>query len=130
MRVFIADAAVIAAGVVLLRIAAFFELFDGLQVVATGALRGLGDTRSPMLAHLMGYWVIGMPVVYGLCFPLGWGARGIWVGLSAALILIGAVLVLVLAGGDHDSESSRAHWCSRCGRGSSGCTPKRWNSSA
>ena len=91
----IPDAAVVAAVVTLLRIAAFFELFDGLQVVATGALRGIGDTRSPMLAHFIGYWVIGMPVVYSLCFPLGWGARGIWVGLSAALILIGMSLVVV-----------------------------------
>lgn len=95
VRLFISDTAVIVAGVTLLRIAAFFELFDGLQVVATGALRGVGDTRAPMLAHLIGYWVIGMPVVYVLCFPLGWGAPGIWVGLSAALILIGAALVLV-----------------------------------
>jgi len=95
VRLFIGNAAVIGAGAVLLRIAAFFELFDGLQIVATGALRGLGDTRTPMIAHLVGYWVIGMPVVYILCFPFGWGAPGIWVGLSAALILIGAVLVLV-----------------------------------
>jgi len=95
VRRFIADAAVIAAGATLLRIAAFFELFDGLQVVATGALRGLGDTRSPMIAHFVGYWVIGMPIVYVLCFPMGWGARGIWVGLTVALIAIGAALVVV-----------------------------------
>jgi len=92
---FIADAAVIVAGATLLRIAAFFELFDGLQVVATGALRGLGDTRSPMIAHFIGYWVLGMPIVYVLCFPMGWGARGIWVGLTVALIVIGAALVVV-----------------------------------
>jgi MATE family multidrug resistance protein len=95
VRVFISDAAVIASGALLLRIAAFFELFDGYQIVATGALRGVGDTRSPMIAHFVGYWVIGMPVVYILCFQLGWGAPGIWVGLTAALIIIGAVLVLV-----------------------------------
>jgi MATE family multidrug resistance protein len=95
MAAFIQDAAVIAAGAVLLRIAAFFELFDGLQVVITGALRGIGDTRSPMLAHLIGYWAIGLPVAYILCFPLGWGAAGIWVGLSAALILIGIALMVV-----------------------------------
>jgi multidrug resistance protein, MATE family len=92
---FIDDARVIVAGVTLLRIAAFFELFDGLQVVATGALRGLGDTRAPMIAHFVGYWLIGMPVVYVLCFTLGWGAPGIWVGLSVALILIGLALVVV-----------------------------------
>jgi MATE family multidrug resistance protein len=96
---------VIAAGVVLLRIAAFFELFDGLQVVATGALRGIGDTRAPMIAHLIGYWLIGMPVVWVLCFSLGWGAPGIWVGLSAALILIGAALAIVWK-----VRSSTARW--------------------
>ena len=95
VRIFIARPAVIAVGVVLLRIAAFFELFDGLQVIATGALRGLGDTRSPMWAHFIFYWMVGLPVAYLLCFPYGWGAAGIWVGLSAALILIGAALVLV-----------------------------------
>jgi len=89
------DAAVVAIGAALLRIAAFFELFDGLQVVATGALRGLGDTRSPMLAHLAGYWVVGLPAAYLLCFRFGWGAPGIWVGLSAAIIPIGSGLVVV-----------------------------------
>jgi MATE family multidrug resistance protein len=96
---------VIAAGVVLLRFAAFFELFDGLQIVATGALRGIGETRAPMIAHFVGYWVIGMPVVWVLCFPLGWGARGIWIGLSVALILIGAALAVVWK-----VRSSTARW--------------------
>ena len=95
VRLFIADAQVIAAGAVLLRIAAFFQLFDGFQVVATGALRGVGDTRTPMLAHFVFYWLIGLPVAYALCFSKGWGAPGIWVGLSAALILIGATLLMV-----------------------------------
>jgi MATE family multidrug resistance protein len=89
------DAAVIGVGAGLLRIAALFQLFDGFQVVAGGALRGLGDTRSPMLAHLAGYWVIGMPVVYVSCFSFGWGAQGIWAGLCLALILIGIALVWV-----------------------------------
>jgi MATE family multidrug resistance protein len=95
LHVFTADAAVIASGAALLRIAALFELFDGFQTVATGALRGLGDTRSPMLAHLAGYWAIGLPVCYVLCFRLGWGVSGIWVGLTAALVLIGVALVWV-----------------------------------
>jgi MATE family multidrug resistance protein len=94
VRFFIADGAVIASGAVLLRIAALFELFDGFQIVATGALRGLGDTRIPMLAHLVGYWAIALPVIYVLCYPLHWGVRGIWVGLTAAIILIGMVLVV------------------------------------
>ncbi len=94
---FIEDAAVISVGAVLLRIAAVFELFDGLQATATGALRGLGDTRTPMFAHMAGYWVVGLPVSYWLCFRAGWGAKGIWVGLTAALVFAGAALILVWA---------------------------------
>jgi len=96
-RLFIADPAVIRLAAVLLRIAALMELFDGLQTVATGALRGLGDTRSPMLAHLAGYWIAGLPVTYVLCFPLGWGVRGIWVGLTSAIVIVGVALTLVWA---------------------------------
>ena len=94
VRLFIGNSAVIASGAVLLRIAAFFELFDGFQVVATGALRGLGDTRTPMLAHFAGYWIVGLPISYLLCFPWNWGVKGIWIGLTTALILIGMALVL------------------------------------
>ena len=97
MRLFIADPAVVAIGAVLLRIAALFELFDGFQIVATGALRGLGDTRSPMIAHFLGYWVVGVPAGYLLCFTMRWGATGIWVGLTAALILIGLALLAAWA---------------------------------
>ncbi len=93
VRLFIADTAVIATGAVLVRMAALFELFDGFQIVSTGALRGLGDTRTPMLAHLVGYWALGLPVIYVLCYPLHRGVVGIWVGLTAALILIGTTLV-------------------------------------
>jgi MATE family multidrug resistance protein len=78
----------------LLAVAAFFQLFDGLQIVATGALRGTGDTRTPMLTHLLLYWFIGLPLGYFLCFNRSWGALGLWVGLSVALILIGSVLLL------------------------------------
>jgi MATE family multidrug resistance protein len=95
MRVFSIDPAVIASGAVLLQIAALFQLFDGFQVVSTGALRGLGDTRTPMLTHLAGYWAIGLPISYVLCFHFSWGARGIWTGLSIALILIGSTLLMV-----------------------------------
>lgn len=94
-RLFTPDAAIIAAGVLLLRVAAFFQLFDGFQVVATGALRGAGDTRTPMICHFAGYWVIGLPLGTLLCFHFGLGAQGLWIGLSTGLILIGIVLVLV-----------------------------------
>jgi MATE family multidrug resistance protein len=91
-RAFTPDGAIIAAGAVLLRVAAFFQLFDGLQVVATGALRGAGDTRTPMLCHFGGYWLIGLPLGTVLCFRYGLGAAGLWIGLSVGLILIGIVL--------------------------------------
>jgi MATE family multidrug resistance protein len=78
----------------LLAAGAAFQLFDGLQTVATGALRGAGDTRTPMLCHFTAYWVIGLPLGAWLCFSRGWGAFGLWAGLSLALILIGMVLLL------------------------------------
>ncbi len=95
IRIYSSDPSVIEVGVVLLFICAVFQLFDGLQTVATGALRGLGDTRSPMVANLVGHWAIGLPVGYALCFSYGWGVAGLWTGLSTGLILIGAALLLV-----------------------------------
>ncbi|HKT47656.1 MAG TPA: MATE family efflux transporter [Candidatus Acidoferrales bacterium] len=87
------DEVVIRSTVLLLAAGAAFQLFDGIQTVATGALRGAGDTRTPMLCHFTGYWVIGLPLGAWLCFRRGWGAFGIWSGLSLALILIGIVLL-------------------------------------
>ncbi len=95
VRIYTPDAAVIKTGVALLAVAAFFQLFDGLQTVATGALRGAGDTRTPMLCHLLAYWLLGLPLGYFLCFRLGWGAPGLWIGLCIGLILIGLVLSVV-----------------------------------
>jgi MATE family multidrug resistance protein len=94
-RLFTPEPEAIAAAAALLRIAAFFQLFDGLQVVATGALRGAGDTRTPMLCHLAGYWIIGLPLGAGLCFGQGLGAPGLWMGLSTGLILIGITLTIL-----------------------------------
>jgi MATE family multidrug resistance protein len=92
-RAFTTDRAVIEAAVPLLAAGAAFQLFDGVQVCATGALRGAGDTRTPMLCHLIAYWAVGLPAGYLLCFPLHRGAAGMWTGLSVALILIGVVLL-------------------------------------
>ena len=86
-------AALIPAASALLFVAAFFQLFDGMQTVATGALRGAGDTRTPMLCHLFFYWLIGLPLGAYLCFRVGWGAPGMWAGLCVALILIGSALL-------------------------------------
>jgi multidrug resistance protein, MATE family len=87
------DEAVISFSVKLLAIAAVFQVFDGLQTVATGALRGSGDTRTAMVWNLVGYWAIGLPVGCWLCFGMGWGAVGLWTGLCLALILIGLGLL-------------------------------------
>jgi MATE family multidrug resistance protein len=93
LRLFTDDQTVLAVGVTLLAICAVFQPFDGFQVVATGALRGLGDTRTPMLFNLAGHWCIGLPVAYVLCFSQQWGVVGLWAGLSLGLILIGAGLI-------------------------------------
>lgn len=95
LRIFSAEGAVMATGVALLRIAAVFQVFDGLQVVATGALRGVGNTRTPMLTNLVGHWLIGLPIGYWLCFHAGWGVQGLWTGLSIGLILVAMVLLWV-----------------------------------
>lgn len=94
-RIYSPQPQVISMGATLLMVAAVFQLFDGLQTVATGALRGAGNTRTPMLAHLFGYWIIGMPLGAVLCFKFGFGAVGFWTGLCVALILIGIMLLLV-----------------------------------
>jgi MATE family multidrug resistance protein len=92
-RMYTPDESVIRSSITLLAAGAAFQLFDGIQTVATGALRGLGDTRTPMLCHFTAYWIIGLPLGSWLCFRLGWGAFGLWAGLSLALILIGVVLL-------------------------------------
>jgi MATE family multidrug resistance protein len=94
-RAYTPDETIIHSTIVLLAAGAAFQLFDGIQTVATGALRGLGDTRTPMLCHFTAYWVIGLPLGAWLCFRRGWGAFGLWAGLSLALILIGMVLLVV-----------------------------------
>src|SRR5262249_1176502 len=94
-RIYSPQAAVVASGATLLLVCAVFQLFDGLQVVATGALRGAGNTRTPMLANLIGYWAAGLPLGALLCFKLNFGAIGMWAGLCLALIMIGSVLLVV-----------------------------------
>jgi MATE family multidrug resistance protein len=82
--------AIITAGVALLAVAAVFQLVDGAQVIAIGLLRGVQDTRVPMILAIIAYWVIGIPASYLLGFTFGWGAVGIWsglvIGLSAAAL--------------------------------------------
>ncbi len=91
-RLFTDDPAVIATGVLLIRVAAAFQLFDGLQVATTGALRGLGDTRTPMFTNLVGHWLIALPIAAVAGFTLGYGVVGLWVGLCVGLTLVGLFL--------------------------------------
>ena len=91
---FTSDAGVLEVGVSLLAVAAVFQLFDGLQGVSTGVLRGAGDTRTPMLWNLAGHWLIGLPLGYALCFTAGLGVIGLWWGLSVGLIICGIALLL------------------------------------
>ena len=85
--------AAIALGASYLLVAVFFELADGTQVTMQGVLRGLSDTRWPMIIALVGYWIIGMPVAYICGFVLGWRGVGIWIGLAFGLAAVAIVLV-------------------------------------
>jgi multidrug resistance protein, MATE family len=92
-RIYTVDPTVIRMASTLLFVGAFFQLFDGLQAVATGALRGAGDTTTPLLCHLIYYWVVGLPLGWYFCFRQNFGAAGLWSGLCVALILIGTTLL-------------------------------------
>ncbi len=104
-RLYTADPEVLALTVVLLPIAGVFQVFDGLQVVSLGLLRGLGDTRVPVIAGLAGFWGIGMPVSLVLGFVLDYGAAGLWWGLVVGLVAVASFLLLrVLARERRDLE--------------------------
>jgi MATE family multidrug resistance protein len=105
VRIYSPDPAILKAATRLLYVAAFFQLFDGLQAVATGALRGAGDTRAPMICSVLLYWLLGLPLGYYLCFFRGSGAVGIWTGLCVALILIGCALLLLWRRKEHSFSS-------------------------
>jgi MATE family multidrug resistance protein len=93
IELFTHDPRVLAVGPSLLWIAAAFQIFDGVQTVCTGALRGLGETRAPMIANFVGYWILGLPLGLILCFILKWGVYGMWIGLTLALIVISSILL-------------------------------------
>jgi MATE family multidrug resistance protein len=79
----------------LLLLATFFQIFDGIQVVAIGTLRGAASTRASMISNLVGHWFIGLPIGAFLCFKMGWGAAGIWTGLTTGLAVVSVVLLVV-----------------------------------
>jgi multidrug resistance protein, MATE family len=95
-RVYSADGAVIALAASLLPIAGVFQMFDGIQVVSIGALRGLGDTRTPFGMNLVGFWLIGLPVSLLLGFRTPLGPRGLWWGLVVGLVAVAIGLLVRL----------------------------------
>jgi multidrug resistance protein, MATE family len=92
-RLFTTDAALIALAASLIPIAGVFQIFDGLQAVGAGVSRGLGDTRVPVLAMLVGYWLIGLPVSIGLGFHTALGPKGLWWGFVAGLASVAFFLL-------------------------------------
>lgn len=92
LGMFGAGEAVIRIGTPLLYCSAAFQVFDGAQAVLSGALRGLGETRRPLLINLIGHWLIGLPIGAFLAFGLGWGATGLWIGLAAGLAVVATLL--------------------------------------
>jgi MATE family multidrug resistance protein len=94
---FTRDERVVAIGVDLLRIAALFQLFDGVQAVAAGALRGAGDVRFPFVANVLGHWFVGFPVALLLGFALHLGAQGLWWGLTSGLVVVSVALAMRFA---------------------------------
>ena len=87
MRIYTEDSQVTEVAVILLIMAAIFQLSDGLQVGALGALRGLKDTRIPLLTNLFSYMVIGLPGAYLLGIQWGFGPVGLWTGIIVGLSL-------------------------------------------
>ena len=106
--VFTPDPEVLRTGTWLLGMGAIFAVFDGVQVIATGALRGLGETRRPMIWNFVAYWGLGLPIGWTLAFVAGWGVLGIWIGLSTSLIIVGIALTRAWARAARD-------WRLHCG---------------
>lgn len=87
-----ANAAVVGFATSFLVLAGLFQVFDGVQVAAAGALRGLKDTRMPMFITLLAYWLIGLPIGMLCAFTFGLGPRGMWFGLIIALMVAALLL--------------------------------------
>lgn len=85
------EAATVAVAAALIPVAGVFQVFDGLQGVTSGVLRGTGDTRVPALLHLLAFWAVGVPLGAWLGFRTPWRERGLWIGLVAGLAVAGAL---------------------------------------
>jgi MATE family multidrug resistance protein len=84
--------AVVVVAASLIPIAGVFQVFDGAQVVASGILRGAGETRVPAAANLVGYWIVGIPIGWWLATGAGLGPCGLWWGLTFGLVAVAALL--------------------------------------
>jgi MATE family multidrug resistance protein len=91
-RLYTPDASVLAVAATLIPLAGLFQVFDGLQVVSLGVLRGVGDTRAPMIINVVGFWLVGLPVGVWLGLSRGMGPAGLWLGLVVGLASVGLVL--------------------------------------
>jgi MATE family multidrug resistance protein len=87
------DPAVIAMAAILIPLAGIFQVFDGIQVVSAGVLRGMGDTKAPLIVNLLGFWLIGLPVSLFLGFRLRGGPAGLWWGLVVGLVAVALFLL-------------------------------------
>lgn len=92
--IFTTDPAVLALALPLLGVAAVFQLFDGAQAVLGGALRGVGRTRATLAANVIGHYVVGLPISLALAFGLHQGVIGVWIGLSAGLVVTSLLLTV------------------------------------
>ncbi|MGH7967425.1 MAG: MATE family efflux transporter, partial [Limisphaerales bacterium] len=93
LQLFTHDSAVVEIGAKILMLVALFQVADGIQVCTTGALRGLGNTRSAMIANLIGHYPIGLALGLLFCFGFRLGVTGLWVGLAVGLISVAAMLL-------------------------------------
>jgi MATE family, multidrug efflux pump len=84
---------VLTVALALIPLAGVFQIFDGIQVTSIGILRGLGDTRTPMITGILGFWLLGLPVSLLLAFRWGFGAPGLWWGLVLGLVVVAAFLL-------------------------------------
>ncbi len=93
-RIYTTEVAVAAVAAALIPIAAVFQVFDGLQVVSIGILRGCADTTAPMVVNVLGFWLLGLPVSWWFGLRLGLGPEGVWWGLTLGLIVVAIILAL------------------------------------
>jgi len=93
-RLYTPDPEVWALAATLIPVAGIFQIFDGLQAVGSGILRGVGDTLAPMIVNLVGFWLIGLPISIYLAFPGGLGPLGLWWGMAAGLAAVALFLLI------------------------------------